>query len=184
MKISATAIGSHEHPNGGETNDWLTPQWVLDALGPFDLDPCASESAPSRVAPRYYTWREDGLAQDWWEAFVFVNPPYSNHIGRWLTRLADHGNGIALVFARTETKAMNANLQRATSILFPEGRLTFVRANGGRPTSNAGAPSILVAYGKVAAERLHDSSIPGFIMRPDPSVRKCGKSELLDFDER
>jgi hypothetical protein len=184
MRISDTAIGSHEKTNGGETNDWLTPQWVLDTLGPFDLDPCASEFFPSRVAPVYYTWRENGLAQDWGGAFVFLNPPYSNHVGKWLTRLADHGNGIALVFARTETKAFNANLSRATSILFPEGRLSFIRATDGRSTGNAGAPSLFAAYGEVAAERLHDSSIHGFIMRPDPSVRKFGKSELLAFDER
>ena len=55
-------VGSHETPGQGATNDWLTPQEVIDALGPFDLDPCASEVDPNRVAPRYYTWRENGLA--------------------------------------------------------------------------------------------------------------------------
>jgi hypothetical protein len=166
VSISTRAIGSHETANGGETNDWLTPQWVLDAIGPFDLDPCASEAFPSRVAPRFYTWRDNGLAQDWGDAFCFVNPPYSNHVGKWLTKLAEHGNGIALVFARTETKAMNANLARATSILFPEGRFTFLRASGGRTPGNAGSPSLLAAYGEIAAARLSASDIPGFIVRP------------------
>jgi hypothetical protein len=166
VSISTRAIGSHHHANGGATNDWLTPQSILDALGPFDLDPCASEASPSRVASKFFTWREDGLGQNWSDAFVFLNPPYSNQVGRWLTRLADHGNGIALVFARTETRAFNANLARATSILFVEGRLTFLRADGGRVPGNSGAASILVAYGEVAAARLASSGIPGFIARP------------------
>jgi phage N-6-adenine-methyltransferase len=171
LSISTRAIGSHHHANGGATNDWLTPQWIIDALGPFDLDPCASEAWKSRVAPRFYTWCEDGLAQDWSDAFCFVNPPYSNHVGRWLTRLADHGNGIALVFARTETKAFNANLARATSILFIKGRLTFLRADGGHVPGNSGAASILVAYGERADARLRRSGVPGFIVQPIQTIR-------------
>ncbi len=33
-----------------------------------------------------------------------LNPPYGEQTERWLAKLAKHGNGIALVYARTETK--------------------------------------------------------------------------------
>ena len=29
------------------THDWLTPPEILEALGPFDMDPCASQFQPS-----------------------------------------------------------------------------------------------------------------------------------------
>ena len=34
-------MGSH-HSAAAGTHVWLTPPHVVDALGPFDLDPCAS----------------------------------------------------------------------------------------------------------------------------------------------
>jgi len=36
-----SSIGGHHSPKA-VTHDWITPQFVLDALGRFDLDPCAS----------------------------------------------------------------------------------------------------------------------------------------------
>jgi len=38
-------IGGH-HSTHAATHDWITPQYVLDALGRFDLDPCASLTQP------------------------------------------------------------------------------------------------------------------------------------------
>src|SRR5208337_2089549 len=34
-------ISGHEPPYRGRTEEWLTPRFILDALGPFDLDPSA-----------------------------------------------------------------------------------------------------------------------------------------------
>jgi hypothetical protein len=42
----ADGISGHEQPYKGETNDWLTPRYILDALGKFDLDPCAALDRP------------------------------------------------------------------------------------------------------------------------------------------
>lgn len=36
-----SSIGGHHSPKA-VTHDWITPQFVLNALGRFDLDPCAS----------------------------------------------------------------------------------------------------------------------------------------------
>jgi hypothetical protein len=46
----ADGITGHEQPYRGETNDWLTPRYILHALGKFDLDPCAAPDQPWATA--------------------------------------------------------------------------------------------------------------------------------------
>jgi len=163
-------MNAHERPGQGATNDWLTPRWIVDALGPFDLDVAASDSDPFRCAPRGFTWEVDGLGQRWGDCFVWCNPPYGPHAGRFVTRLAEHGNGIALVFARTETRTFSPALARASAVLFIAGRLRFERADGGPAGSNAGAPSMLLGFGDEARARLLRCSIPGVRMSPTESI--------------
>lgn len=135
-------------------DEWLTPPEILAALGPFDLDPCAPVSPPWPMAAKTYTLQDDGLKQPW-DGFVWCNPPYGREAAAWLARLAEHGNGLALIFARTETEMFFAHVwDKATAVLFIRGRLHFHHVNGTRAAANAGAPSCLVAYGKEAAERL------------------------------
>jgi len=83
-------------------DEWLTPKYITDALGEFDLDPCAPMVRPWETAKRCFTMEDDGLIHKW-EGRVWMNPPYGNQTCRWMEKLADHDNGIALVFARTET---------------------------------------------------------------------------------
>jgi ethanolamine utilization protein EutQ (cupin superfamily) len=91
-----------------------------------------------------------------------MNPPYGNHAATWLERLAKHGDGIALVFARTETRMFfDWVWPYASAMLFIEGRLHFHRPDGTRAKANSGAPSVLIAYGHEAAQRLITSDIPG-----------------------
>jgi hypothetical protein len=40
------ALGSHETPNKGATDTWLTPPEMIELLGPFDTDPCVPEGMP------------------------------------------------------------------------------------------------------------------------------------------
>jgi len=64
--MQKAGIGSHTKPNQGDTNVWLTPQWLIEALGPFDLDPCAAPSPrPWGTARFYYELPYDGLALPW-----------------------------------------------------------------------------------------------------------------------
>lgn len=143
------------------THDWLTPQEILSALGPFDLDPCASQFQPWRTAANQFTIEDDGLARAW-AGRVWCNPPYGPHAEKFLKRCAEHGNGIALIFARTETKAFQEWCwQRADAMLFMAGRIKF-RLPGGGHSGTAGAPSVLIAYGKSNAEALRTSGIAGY----------------------
>jgi hypothetical protein len=145
---------------------WLTPRPIIDALGPFDLDPCAApEPRPWSTAARHITPPGDGLAEEW-IGRVWLNPPYSSEAVKWLRKMARHGCGTALVFARTETSWFVETVWReASAILFLEGRLYFHRPDGTRAAANAGAPSCLVAYGQRDARILGSAGIKGSFVK-------------------
>lgn len=148
-------MGSHEKPIKGATDVWLTPPDIITDLGPFDLDPCAATNRPWPTADTMYTIEDNGLRREWC-GFVWLNPPYSD-VWTWVAKLADHGHGIALIFARTETRGFHKHVwSRASAISFPQGRLTFRHEDGSAGRGNAGAPSCFVAYGNEAVERLRN----------------------------
>ena len=145
------------------THDWLTPPEILQALGAFDMDPCASQHQPWRTAATQYTIEDDGLARDW-VGRVWCNPPYGPHAEKFLKRMAEHGNGILLIFARTETRAFQEYCwNRADGMLFMAGRIKF-RTPGGGAGGPAGAPSVLVAFGCENVTALRRSHIPGYVV--------------------
>jgi hypothetical protein len=148
------AIGGHHSARAG-TDEWLTPRRLVRILGPFDLDPCAApEPRPWPTALAHYTRADNGLTRPW-RGHVWLNPPYGGEVGAWLDRLADHGDGLALVFARTETTAWQRHVwPRADAVLFLAGRLTFHHADGRLAPHNAGGPSALIAYGSRAYHTL------------------------------
>lgn len=153
-------IGGHTAPNRGATDSWITPKYIVDALGPFDLDPCQCTPQPWSCATKSFTIDQDGLNQCW-QGRVWLNPPYSE-VWRWMSRLADHKRGTALIFARTETEGFVSQVwERATAILFLHGRLFFHTPEGTRAKGNSGGPSCLVAYGAEDAQRLKLSGLKG-----------------------
>ncbi|WP_454232062.1 DNA N-6-adenine-methyltransferase [Mycolicibacterium fortuitum] len=156
------AMGSHQSARMG-TDIWLTPRHILNALGEFDLlDPC---SAPNPdvwpTATAHYTLPTDGLVEPWFGR-VWCNPPYGAAAWNWLGKLAEHGTGTALIFARTETAGFVQQVWgKADGILFLHGRLYFHHADGSQAKANSGAPSCLVAYGESDSSRLANSGLPG-----------------------
>ena len=95
---------------------------------------------------------------------MWCNPPYGPHAEKFLARMAAHGNGIALIFARTETKAFQEHCWRsADAMLFMAGRIKF-RLPGGGVAGPAGAPSVLIAYGETNAQALLKSGIAGYVV--------------------
>jgi hypothetical protein len=151
-------IGSHQSANMGK-DEWLTPPEIIDALGIFDLDPCAPVCRPWITAAKHYTVVDDGLAQEW-AGRVWCNPPYGLEAAAWLAKLAEHGDGIALIFARTKM-FFDFVWGKASAVLFLYGRLHFHHVNGDRAKANAGAPSVLVAYGQDNVTALQMSGIQG-----------------------
>lgn len=154
-------LTSHQRPVRGASDVWLTPPEILGRLGRFDLDPCAAVGQPWRTADVQYTVDDDGLSRAW-SGLVWCNPPFGPEAGLWLDRCAEHGDAIALVPARTETRwFVRAIWQRASAILFLHGRPHFHHADGTRGSANSGAPICLVAYGERAASRLKAAGFDG-----------------------
>ena len=158
-------LGMGGHQSAAMKNDeWLTPPEILVALGPFDLDPCAPVKRPWDMAKRHYSVWDNGLMLPW-EGRVWCNPPYGRESEEWLSKLVAHGNGIALIFAKTETEMFFKHVwNKADGILFLRGRLHFHYVDGTRAKANAGAPSCLVAYGAENFMALERSRIHGVLI--------------------
>lgn len=173
-------IGSHQSAAAG-TDVWLTPPYVLDAIGgaeSFDLDPCAAVNQPWPTAKNHFTVVDNGLIRPW-AGRVWLNPPYQTGVvGKFMRRMVEHGRGLALIFARTETEAFHETVWRqADALLFLEGRLFFhvnedtefkrkgqaslFAKRGEQAPANAGAPSVLCAYGPEDADVLAACGLPG-----------------------
>jgi phage N-6-adenine-methyltransferase len=149
------SIAAPQHTRGVTTTDsWITPKWIIDRLGPFDLDPCACDPQPWPTAWKMITESDDGLTAPW-AGHVWCNPPYGKALGVWMSRMAQHNDGIALIFARTETKTFFDSVwPHAASVLFLRGRLTFHFPDGRKGKGNSGGPSVLIGYGTLASEKL------------------------------
>lgn len=154
-----------------ETKDeWLTPPELLKALGVFDLDPCSPPPLrrPWPTALAHYSLPVDGLQMIWWGR-VWCNPPYGKETFKWLAKLAEHGRGIALIFARTETKGFHREIwEKAHAVFFFEGRIRFYHSSGIKGDM-PNAPSCLVAYGapeiEAIARAVEEKQIKGKLIR-------------------
>lgn len=150
------------YQTGEDTTDvWLTPPALINSLGNFDLDPCCPNNLPWKTADKFYSLEngEDGLNLVW-NGRVWLNPPYSNWVP-FLEKLKFHNNGIALIFARTETRGFFDHVWNdAPSLLFLKRRVKFVKADlsgGGAAT----APSVLISYGENNTELVKNSGLEG-----------------------
>lgn len=158
-------MGSHQSA-AMLKDEWLTPPEIIDALGgpaSFDLDPCSPINRPWPTAREHYTIADNGLLKPW-SGRLWFNPPYGGPkiVGPWMRRMADHGTGTTLIFARTETDLFFETVWKmATAILFIRGRLYFHHVDGTRAAANSGAPSVLIAYGEHDAEILRECGIDG-----------------------
>lgn len=155
---------THDNEIGKE--EWLTPPHILQALGSFDLDPCSPppERRPWPTADQHFTVYENGLVQRW-TGRVWCNPPYGRECIKFLARMAEHGNGIALTFARTETRMFQEHVfGKASALFFLKGRLQFCDYKGKPSENSAGAPSVLIAYGESNAGALAECGLEGFFV--------------------
>jgi hypothetical protein len=152
--------GIHTKPNKGKSDEWLTPPDIVEALGTFDLDPCAHPDQFYRTAKRMIAPPQNGLAEKW-KGRVWLNPPFSQNQA-WMARMVEHGNGILLAASRTEVERWFWKFiwLEAHAILFIRGRLYF-RLPDGSKLGNAGHGTVLCAYGAANVRRLKNCKIPG-----------------------
>ena len=128
---------------------WLTPRWIINALGEFDLDPCCPDGGmPWQTAERMITKAENGLSANWEGLRVWLNPPYGREATPFFEKMVtrNSGGGIALVFVRPDTHLwQDIIFPNAYSILFLRGRLRFCHQDGTQGET-ATAPSALIAF--------------------------------------
>lgn len=123
-------------------NEWYTPKEYIDAaravLGTIDLDPASSEIANETVqATKIYTADDDGLAHEW-TGNIWLNPPYSTGlIEQFADKLlaSDYTQAIVLVNNATDTAWFSRLAEAATAVIFPKGRVKFLKPDG-----SSGAP--------------------------------------------
>ena len=165
-------------PKKGKTNDWLTPRGLVRRIGPFDLDPCGCKGMPWRIAnTTYFHPRQDGLVKPWFGR-VILNPPYGAAIKPWLRRMAEHANGVLVVFVRSETAAWQEYVfPHADAVLFLAGRVHFRLPSGERGKSGT-APTMLLAFGQNNVEALHGAGITGAFYRKAEMIRGTRVSEF------
>lgn len=144
--------------------NWLTPKPMIDALGYFDLDPCAARNMPWRTAGTMLTVDDDGLLKPWFGS-VWLNPPYNN-LYPFIERMAQHRNGVAIVYARTETGwFQDWVFPYVDSIFFLRKRVNFY--DGDKPMERKGGgcgaavPSVLLCYGQANVARVLRSGLDG-----------------------
>ncbi len=149
----------------GKSDTWLTPPGIMTNLGTFNLDPACPDYIVRPLAGCCYDKKEDGLKKKWFGR-VWLNPPFNRgQRAAWMSKMADHGNGIMLVPAATETAAFfDFVWDRADAILFLKGRPHFHTANDVRSKANCGCSICLVAYGSMNRLVLRESGLPGHLV--------------------
>jgi phage N-6-adenine-methyltransferase len=133
-----------------ESDQWNTPKAVVELvkqmLGEIDLDPCSNDGKANVPAKKVYRREDDGL-QEKWKGRVYMNPPYGDVVGDWVSKLIaeyEAGNvkeAIALVAARVDTKWFQTF--EPYNIGFVRGRLTF-----GDAKNSATFPSAVIYFGE------------------------------------
>ena len=154
--------------------EWLTPPYIINALGSFDLDPCSPINRPWDTAKEHFTILDNGLTKKW-AGRVWLNPPYGNQAIRWMQRMATHGDGIALLLARTETEMFQDYVFGvADALFFIRGRVRFYSVEGNESRDNPGAPSVLIAYGRDNADALRRCGLKGHIV----SLKRIERAQM------
>lgn len=157
-----SGIGSHQSAKM-KNDEWLTDPKIIKALGEFDLDPCSPINRPWPTA-KVHHYINTPIWERKWHGRVWLNPPYGQETGHWLEKLKYWGNGIALIFARTETDLFFKHIwDDADAIFFLKGRLYFYHVDGTRAKYTGGAPSVLIAYGKNNVRALEKAQKSGTI---------------------
>ena len=151
-------------------HDWETPPELFGALNDefgFHVDVCADEvNAKCR---RFYTVRENGLAQKW-SGMCWMNPPYGSDLPRFIRKAyqsAVEGDAtvVCLVPARTDTRWFHTYCVLG-EIRFIPGRIKFVGSKWTAPF-----PAMVVIF--------HAYLDPGGIMKTwDWRQQSCPSSQM------
>lgn len=163
--------GGDRSPTGTGRVEFITPKWLTDALGPFDVDLCAARGSYNVIGRRknYYgpTGSEDcGLAAKLRpKDFVWCNPPFGikNGEAEFFKKMIAHGNGICISQCKVSSAYFHDFVwPNATGIFFFRGGFTFEDLDSTpRITFSGLSPSILTCLGPLAIARVQSANLRG-----------------------
>lgn len=139
-------------------NDILqTPPWIYEALGRFDLDPCAGLN--TNIAKTNYRLEkgQNGLDLEW-SGFVWCNPPFSQK-EIWAEKMIKHNNGILILPERGSAPWFGPLAESCTNYFVMGKKINFI---GGPSSNNLG--SVLFLFGSEAVRRIEASGLPGHLI--------------------
>lgn len=140
-------------------NDILeTPNWVYEALGKFDLDPCAGETTNIADVNYRISQGENGLQKNWF-GFVWCNPPFSQK-EIWANKMIDHGKGILILPERGSAPWFGPLAEKCGYYFVMGKKINFI---GGPSSNNLG--SVLFLFGDEAINRIKRSGLPGHLVK-------------------
>lgn len=152
--------------------EWYTPAWVFSELGlEFDLDPASPHDMETAVPAKVkLTVFDNGLKKPW-HGRVWLNPPYGPDTGTWVRRMIEHGDGIALVFSRTDASWCQEAMRSASAMLFIAGRIEFIPGRENRhKKSRCGAGTVLFAFGRECVRALANLRDKGVFIEVHPGA--------------
>lgn len=164
-------------------DSWQTPPEIFAALNRdfrFVADVAASEH--NHLLPVYFTEKDDALEQDWAGqlpiGFAWCNPPYSD-ISPWVKKAAEEwrkGIGtVMLVPADTSVGWFSLARGSCTEVRFIiDGRLSFIRADTGKPVNGNNKGSMLLIWNPFVS----DFGITGYVSRD--TLMAIGRKLLSD----
>ncbi len=128
-------LGGMRAKNNGRYNGngrhWETPPEIFEPLDRelnFTLDPCATEATAK--CDFYFTEEQDGLAQDWRNHTVFMNPPYGREVYDWTRKAreaAERGaTVVGLLPASCDLAWWHDDIVGRAEVRYIRGRIRFL----------------------------------------------------------
>lgn len=144
-KIARVRNDGRWHSRG---SDWSTPQELFDALNEefhFTLDPCASDW--NKKCARFFSEETNGLAQDWGNEVIFMNPPYGKVLNDWMKKAYESSfrgaTVVCLVPSATDTAWWHDYAMKG-QIRYLRGRPRFVTPEG--TWQQTFSPSVIIIF--------------------------------------
>lgn len=143
MRGQNALFSSVKNNSPNAKDDWETPDSLFHTLHNefrFTLDACASSQ--NAKVDTYFTEHDNGLAQEWKDHTVWINPPYSS-AKDWIQKAIDQYNayGITVVMllpSRTGNSEWHNLIQvHAAQVRFLRGRLKFKGSSNSAPFDSA-----------------------------------------------
>lgn len=176
---NAALLGGSLSRNNGRYNgrgrDWQTPPEIFDPLNAefaFTLDPCCTTETAK--CARFFTEADDGLAMDWGQERVFMNPPYGREVYAWTrkARLATERGAlvVGLLPASCDLRWWHEDIIGYAEVRYIRGRVRFL--TGGPYRASGFFASVIVIWLPLASFSSVGSRMSAF----RPSTAPAGRS--------